>query len=287
MLKLDSLRRENRILITGGTGFLGTALIERLRQIGFKDLVVLARSGSELSNLKARGISIVCGSVEDSYTVERAMIGACGVFHLAAFKNLALAQQEPRECVKTNVEGTQTVLDASFRMKPRFVVFASSSAAADVKGVYGATKYLGEQMFAQLAEFNPSTLYRICRLPSLWGAAGGLLDRWTQDVREARPIKITDRRATRFFMTREEAAERIIESISRPQFLQTPCRKAVSLQVLLDAYVKHHRLAYSMQEIGLRPGEVLHQTVDGIHFSDAAEQHTVESFTEEFLCPTK
>lgn len=286
------LTESGRYLITGGSGLLGRALVEHLYSRGFKNLVIMGRNENRLAEVRDSypGITTVSGCVSDPYALAIAAAGCDGIFHLAAYKNLVMAEKEPGACAQSNIEGVSNLLRVARDLRPDFLVFVSSSAAADVKGVYGASKFIGEKMVQEFAAFNPATLCRTVRFANLWRGAGSFILNWERAATEGRPIKITDPSASRFFITMSAAADQVILALTSPEHLVIQRTKGVSIGVIQQAFDEFHGKdgrTIAWHTIGLQPGEVLHQTVDGVNFSDKAEQYTVEEFKKEFLCPTK
>lgn len=283
------MNRACRYLITGGSGLLGRALVEHLYSRGFKNLVLMGRNENRLAEVRESypGITTVSGCVSDPYALARAGAGCDGIFHLAAYKNLVMAEKEPSACAQSNILGVSNLLRLAADLRPDFLVFVSSSAAADVKGVYGASKFIGEKMVAEFAASNPGTLCRTVRFANLWRGAGSFILNWERAVAEGRPIRLTSLVATRFFITMEAAAEQIILALTSPEHLVIQRTKGVSMGVIQQAFDEVHGVGMGWVVTGLQPGEVLHQTVDGVNFSNEAEQYTVEEFKKEFLCPTK
>ncbi len=152
------IEKNKLYLVTGGTGFLGVPLCERLLSRGAK-VRVLARNEGQLILLKQQynEIEILTGDISDKYEVRQAMQGVDGVFHLAASKHVGLAETQVRECIKANTIGSMNILEESTHVNPDFVLSISTDKAVQVSGVYGATKMLMEKLHEQFAKINPHT----------------------------------------------------------------------------------------------------------------------------------
>ena len=144
MIKIE---KDKLYLITGGSGFLGVPLCERVLNLGGK-VRVLARDEGKLVELKQKypEIETLTGDISDRFEVKQAMKDVDGVFHLAASKHVGIAEKQVRECVKSNTIGSLHILDESLETKPDFVLGVSTDKAAQVAGVYGATKLLMERL---------------------------------------------------------------------------------------------------------------------------------------------
>ena len=145
-----NIEKDKTYLVTGGSGFLGTELIERILNSKGK-VVTLARDEGKLIELKQRfpSIKIFTGDICDQFDVHQALKNVDGVFHLAAFKHVGLAEEQTRECIRSNVMGSLNILEAASVNELDFVVGISTDKAAQVAGVYGASKYLMERLFEQ------------------------------------------------------------------------------------------------------------------------------------------
>ena len=160
-------------LITGGSGFLGAQLVNEIINKGGIPRV-FSRNEGKLIELKQRfpQIEVYTGDISDPFEIRQCFEGVTGVFHLAASKHVGLAETFTRECTKTNVIGSMNILEQSLINKPEFVIGISTDKAAQVSGVYGATKLLMERMFFQYEKLNQDTKYRIVRYGNVLYSAG-------------------------------------------------------------------------------------------------------------------
>lgn len=272
-----------KYLITGGSGFLGHELIRRLLTPN-SDIRVLARNEGNLVELKEKfpQIEIMIGDVSDPYICDRAMQGVDGVYHLAALKHVGLAEENVKEAIETNIP--IALLEATRKHKPQFIVGISTDKAASRKGVYGTTKYLMERLFSEYEKLNPDTQYRIVRYGNVLYSTGSVLCKWRERLQNGQEITITDPEATRFFWTVEQAVDLIFECLEKATD-STPyiCKmKSMRMGDLLQAMTdKYGGLSHNVIEIGLQPGENLHEiiTEDG-QDSSQAEKFTIEEIRE-------
>lgn len=276
------MEKSNKILCTGGTGYLGQEVIKRLYDIN--DLTVLARNEGKLIELKEKfpNISIITGDISDSYIVEKAMRGKDGVFHLAAFKHIGLAEEQARQCVLSNVRGTMNILEASVKYKPKFVLGISTDKAAQVSGVYGATKLLMERLFANYEKNNPDTKYRIVRYGNILYSTGSVLCKWKEKMQRKQTVVITDPNATRFYWTVEQAANLIFECLSgaKDSSPYVPEMKSIKMIDLLDCMMEKYGYTH-VKQIGLQQGENLHEKIlEEGPYSNEVEQYTKEEIME-------
>lgn len=272
-----------KYLITGGTGFLGVELINRLILNGFTNLRVISRDEGKLIELKERYpfIEIQPGDICSFFDMDKACQGVDGVFHLAAMKHVGLAEDNPRLCIESNVIGTMNLLECS--QGADFVLGVSSDKAANVKGVYGASKLLMEGLFKDYEKLS-ETQYRIVRYGNVWGSTGSIATKWKEKMTRGEEVILTEGTATRFYWTVREAVDLIFECLEKAQD-STPYvteMKAADMDTVLRACMEKYG-EVKVNVIGLQKGENLHETIDGVNYSDKAERYTKEEFIKKFL----
>lgn len=296
-------------LVTGGTGFLGSLLVEKLLAKGALVRVV-ARNEGKLIELyqKFPEIDYITGDVSEYSICHQAMKDVTGVFHLAAFKHVGLAEKQSKECIKSNVLGSLNLLDLSLQSKDlEFIIGVSTDKAAQVSGVYGATKLLMESLFQNYEQMNDKVKYRLVRYGNVLYSTGSVLCKWKKLLSEGKDVVVTDRNATRFYWTVEQAIELIFNclenAVNSKPFV--PGMKACSIDNLLKAMqIKYGIWTFEndgeqingyyeeigdfeshciskVKEIGLQKGENLHEKIleDG-PYSNEVEQYTVKEILE-------
>jgi UDP-N-acetylglucosamine 4,6-dehydratase len=271
------------ILITGGSGFLGRALITRIHK--HNKVVALSRNEGNLVALKQEfpSIHIVPGNVADSWTVRKALQDVNGVFHLAGFKHVGLAEQNVNECLQTNISGTRTLLHQASRAGIDFVIGTSTDKAAQVAGVYGASKLAMERLFAEAQGMDPSTKYRIVRYGNVLYSTGSVLCKWRDALKAGRPIMISDPEATRFYWTVEQAVDLLFECLEKAVDAKpyVPTMKAMRLGDILTAMEAKYGAAVEITTKGLQQGENVHERIlENGPFSNEVERYTVEQITD-------
>jgi len=209
------LKKSGRYAITGGTGCLGRALIKRLTLEGYMNLTVLARNEGSLIALKERypNISIITGDISDPWAVTKAMQGIDGVFHGAAFKHVGMAEQQPWQCIQSNVIGSMNIVEESLQTHPDFVIGISTDKVAQVSGIYGATKLCMEALLREAESINGATAYRTVRYGNIIKSTGSFLTKWEDRMRKGEEITLTDPDMTRFFWSVDEAVEAIFDCL--------------------------------------------------------------------------
>lgn len=274
-----------KILVTGGSGYLGQALISRLISIGITDITSVSRNEGAAIALKEKfpSISLIIGDIADPWIVKKAMQGVDEIFHLAALKHVNVAEKDVKECVDSNVVGTLNIVNESLITKPKVLVFVSSDKAAQPNGVYGCSKKIGEKLINEAETFNPETKYRIVRYGNVWMSTFSIGPKWKPKMQKGEEIILTDPEASRFFWEVGEAVDLIFESIQADNSTPVvPKMKAVKMGTVLEACMDVWGKS-PVKIIGLQAGENKVETTDGIVFSDNCEQYSKEEFINKFL----
>lgn len=271
-----------KYLITGGSGFLGIELIKRLAAMGYKNIVSVSRNEGKSVQLKELfpHVEIILGDIKDPYICHKACKEVGGIFHLAAFKHVGLAERENvRECVQGNILGTLNLLEETRRTLPEFIIGISSDKAAQVKGVYGATKFIMERLFLEYSATNEKTKYRIVRYGNVAWSTGSVLCKWKEKMLKGEEVVITDRAATRFFWTVDSAVDLIFECLEK-SFSSYPYltkMKSIEMGDLLDAMMEKYGKV-PVKTIGMQVGENLHESMDD---SGGLDSFNAERYTKE------
>mgnify|MGYP001262517954 CR=1 FL=1 len=281
------IKQGKKYLITGGAGFLGGELIDRILDQG-GDVVTVSRNEGKLIELKSKykdrngRIEIHTGDICDDFTLPRLMQDITGVFHLAAFKHVGLAETQGRECIKSNVIGSMNVLEEAVKNDVEFVVGISTDKAAQVNGTYGATKYLMERMFTQFELDYPKTKFRTVRYGNILYSTGSVLSLWKEKLKKGEEIIVTDPNATRFFWTLNQAVDLIFDCMKNAttSHFHFPNMKAMRIDNLLQAMAEKYlpaNLELKIKVIGLQAGENLHEKIlEEGPYSNEVEEFTIE-----------
>jgi len=274
------------ILVTGGSGFLGKKLLERLSKYDCKITVVARDEGKLIEVVQGnKNIDIITGDISDPFIV-RQCFGKdidC-VFHLAAFKHVGIAESQTRECIKSNVIGTLNLLEQSIDKNLDFFLNVSTDKAAIVSGMYGASKFLAEGLVRQFEKINLKTQYRTVRYGNVLYSTGSVLCKWKKIIEEGGEIIITDPEATRFFWTIDQAVDLLFECLEKAKNSDpwVPNMKSMRMGDLLDAMILKYGNGKTIKvnKIGLQQGENKHEKIfsDGLS-SENADKFSIEEIT--------
>lgn len=279
--------KNKKHFVSGGSGFLGHKVIERILEQG-GSVATLARNEGKLIELKQKfpSIEIYTGDICDPFDVHQAMRDVSGVFHLAAFKHVGLAETFVRECTRSNVVGSLNVLEETVRNNCEFNVGISTDKAVQVSGIYGASKCLMEGLYYQFQENYPDTKFRQVRYGNVLYSTGSVLCKWKDLLEQGKEVIVTDPNATRYFWSLDHAIDLIfecLETCTTPE-PYVPEMKSMRVGDLLTAMANKYLpegAELKIKEIGLQPGENFHEKVikDGPNSAEA-EKWTIEEIME-------
>ena len=257
-----------KILITGGTGSLGHALTKRLLNTDATTIRILSRNENNQikmeSNFKDDRLRFLLGDVRDSDRLYRAMEAVDIVFHTAALKHVPKIEYNPFEGIKTNVIGSQNVIDACVQQNVEKVVAISTDKATSPLNVYGATKTLMEKLFVAANTFSTPEKHRTkfitVRYGNVLGSSGSVVPIFIDQIKNKKKVTITDPQMTRFSITMDEALEFILKAteIGKGSEIFIPKMKAYSIMDIKNVLVELLGDTGS-ETIGVRVGEKMHE----------------------------
>ncbi|GAA1761549.1 UDP-N-acetylglucosamine 4,6-dehydratase (inverting) [Luedemannella helvata] len=262
---LVSVLNGSSILVTGGTGSFGKAFIRyALDNLDPQRIVVISRD--ELKQYEARQLFSddprlrwFIGDVRDLPRLRRAMHGVDYVVHAAALKQVDTAEYNPFEYVQTNVAGSQNVVDAAIECGVRRVVALSTDKASSPINLYGATKLVADKLFVSANHYAAGhpTRFAVVRYGNVMGSRGSVVPLFRKLNAEGASLPITDKRMTRFWITLDQAVRFVVDSFDQMQGgeLYVPRIPSMRIMDLVEAVAP----ASATHEIGIRPGEKLHE----------------------------
>jgi FlaA1/EpsC-like NDP-sugar epimerase len=270
-----------RVLVTGAGGSIGSELCRQISTFGPAHLVMLDRDESALHavqlSITGRAMldddSLVVADIRDRDRIAELFVAYRPqvVFHAAALKHLTLVERFPSEALKTNVVGTQNVIDAAIASGVERFVNVSTDKAADPTSVLGFTKRIAERLTAAAAHADANT-YLSVRFGNVLGSRGSVLTAFRAQIDEGGPVTVTDPEVTRFFMTVEEAVQLLIQAgavgadgdalvldMGDPVRIDDVARRLIAEAAASGRAPKPVTIEYT----GLRPGEKLHESLFG------------------------
>lgn len=280
----------SKVVIFGGSGFLAERLLSVLPSKHFFELehkvLIVGRNEGNLVATKEKfpKVEIMVGDIADKCIVKKAMQFGEEIYVLAAMKHVGLAEQNIHSCITTNVIGLMNIIEESFNTKPTFILFTSTDKASKPMGVYGYTKRLGEQLFAEAEKINPYTKYRCIRYGNVFGSRGSFITKWIPKMERGEEIFLTDPDASRFFFTVNDAVDLIFECLEKAVDATPylPKMKAITMGKVLNACQEVYGKC-PVKITGLQQGENKVETIDGVTFSDEVQQFTEQEFIDKFL----
>ena len=258
------------ILITGGTGSLGHALTKKLLELGAKKIRIFSRNELKQIEMESefndKRLRFLLGDVRDYNRLMRAMEDVDIVYHAAALKHVPKIEYNSFEAIKTNVYGTQNVIDACRHNKVERAICVGTDKAVSPLNTYGATKLLMEKLFINAVQYsNPKkhlTKFFAVRYGNVFGSSGSVIPKFIEQIKADKKLTITDPKMTRFSISMNDALKLILNATESGKNSEVfiPKLKAYSLQDIAD--VMTELLGNTGQEIiGIRPGEKLHETL--------------------------
>lgn len=257
------------MLVTGGTGSWGQELTQKLLKFKPKEIRIYSRGEAAQVNMQRKfspddPIHFIIGDVRDEEAMEEACKNVDYVFHLAALKHVPICEIQPDEAIKTNVKGTENVIRASIANGVKKVIDVSTDKAVDPVNFYGLTKAIGEKLMIQANDRNTDTRFVCIRGGNVLGTNGSVVPYFTRQIIEKGEVTLTSYNMTRFFLTISEAIDLLLRAAIDAIGGETFVMKMKACRIVELAEVLSKQLSskpVQMKEIGIRPGEKLHEVL--------------------------
>lgn len=272
------------ILITGGTGSFGKQYVKTILK-HYKPNKIIIYSRDELKQYEmAQRFNASCmryfiGDVRDKERLISAMNGVDYVVHAAALKHVPIAEYNPMECIKTNINGAQNVIDAALYCNVSRVIALSTDKAASPINLYGATKLASDKLFvaANNIRGGKDIRFAVVRYGNVLGSRGSVVPFFQKLIAEgATELPITDDRMTRFWITLQEGVDFVLKNFQRMHGGEIFIPKIPSMKVVDVASVIAPNLPHKI--VGIRPGEKMHEVMcprDDSHLTLEFHDHYV------------
>lgn len=269
-----SFFKNKKILIIGGTGTIGSSLVNSLLDCDIDVIRILSRDEYKqynmMQNIDKKNIRFLLGDVRDYKRVSRAMEDIDIVFHVAALKHVPSCEYDPFEAVKTNVMGTQNVIEAAINNGVERVILTSTDKTISPTNTYGATKLLAERLISSANYFKGKhkTIFSAVRFGNVMGSRGSVIPLFKNQIIKNREVTVTDPNMSRFMMTLSQATNLTLEACKRAKggeifVLKMPVIKLGDLvDVVIEEVCKNYNINKDevlIKEIGTRPGEKMYE----------------------------
>jgi UDP-N-acetylglucosamine 4,6-dehydratase/5-epimerase len=270
-----------KILLTGGSGTLGRALTKKLLDLDVDTIRIFSRDeGKQVTmatEMTDHRLRFIIGDVRDRDRVIFAMEDIDVVFHVAALKQVPVAEYNPFEAIKTNVIGSQNVIEACMAREVEFAVAISSDKAVSPLNTYGATKLLMEKIFtaANYYKGTRKTIFTCVRYGNVMGSRGSVIPQFINSIKNSSSITITDPNMTRFNITLSQALDLILNSMSKAigGEIFVPKLDAYRLGDLARAIINIFNKNTVVNYTSIRQGEKMHESL----INESESQFTIES----------
>ena len=257
-----------KILITGGTGSFGKKFVEIIYKISKpKKVIIYSRDEFKQSNLRKehlkknyKGVRYFIGDVRDKERLKQALNGVDIVIHAAALKHIEIAEENPQECVKTNIGGTQNLIDTCIEKKVKKMILLSTDKATNPINLYGATKLAAEKLVvnSNLLSSADSTSLSVVRYGNVINSRGSVIPYFKSLVDSGNyTLPLTDKNMTRFFITLEESVYFVISCIKKMRGGEVFIPKMPSLRISDIGKALSKKVKFKI--IGKRSGEKTHE----------------------------
>ena len=267
------------LLITGGTGSFGNAVLNRFLRTDIGEIRIFSRDEKKQDDMRhdfqarmpevANKIKFYIGDVRNKSTLKYAMKGVDYVFHAAALKQVPSCEFFPMEAVKTNVIGTDNTLDAAIDAGVKCVICLSTDKAAYPINAMGITKAIEEKVAVAKSRYSGNTKICCTRYGNVMCSRGSVIPLWIDQIRKGNPITLTEPKMTRFIMSLEEAVDLVLFAFEHGQNGDILVQKAPACTIQTQAEAVKDLFKHQAPEgkepeirvIGIRHGEKMYETL--------------------------
>jgi len=273
--------KNSTLLITGGTGSFGNAVLNRFLNTEFKEIRIFSRDEKKQDDLRKRinnpKVKFYIGDVRDYRSVENAVRGVDYIFHAAALKQVPSCEFFPVEAVKTNVLGTENVLEAASAHHVKNVVILSTDKAVYPINAMGISKAMMEKVMIARSRVvgDNGTIMCGTRYGNVMASRGSVIPLFVEQIKNNKAITITDPEMTRFMMTLEDAVDLVLYAFTngKPGDMFVQKAPAATIADLAQALKELYKSTVEIKIIGTRHGEKLYETLVNKEEMIRAEDH--------------
>ena len=253
-----------KILITGGTGSLGKALIKSIKKLGWK-IIVYSRDEGKQALIFGNDPDIikVIGDVRDFNKLNTTfrLHKPDYVIHTAALKRVDDMEMYPDECVKTNIQGSENVAIAALNHGVEKCMLISTDKACQPVNVYGSSKFIAERIFTNFDYNSESTIFASVRYGNVIASRGSFIPLWIGLIEDNKKIKITSMECSRFLFTLSDAVDTVMSALENAQGGEVfiPKISSYNMKTIVSAVGKMSNKNIDYEIMGMRPGEKIHE----------------------------
>ena len=266
---MENLFNQNSLLITGGTGSFGNAVLHRILNTEIKEIRIFSRDEKKQDDMRqfynSPKIKYYIGDVRSYESINSAMKGVDYVFQAAALKQVPSCEFFPVEAVRTNVLGCDNVLNAAMENKVGRVVVLSTDKAVYPINAMGMSKALSEKVMVAKSRSLDGTGMVFCgtRYGNVMASRGSVIPLFIEQIKKGNPITITDPEMTRYMMTLDDAVDLVIFAFQNgnPGDIFVQKSPAATIEVLANALLQLYHASNPIKVIGTRHGEKLYETL--------------------------
>ncbi|MGJ9383960.1 polysaccharide biosynthesis protein [Salipaludibacillus sp. CF4.18] len=261
--------KNKTLLITGGTGSFGNAVMKRFLETDIKEIRIFSRDEKKQDDMrkiyKSEKLKFHIGDVRDLASVKNAMYGVDYIFHAAALKQVPSCEFFPMEAVNTNVKGTDNVLTGAIESGVKKVICLSTDKAAYPINAMGISKAMMEKVFVAKAQTVDPERTLICgtRYGNVMASRGSVIPLFIEQIKNGRPLTVTDPNMTRFLMSLEEAVELVVFAFENAEAGDIMVQKSPASTIgdLAQAIKELFNAENEIKVIGTRHGEKIYETL--------------------------
>jgi len=261
--------KDKVLLITGGTGSFGNAVLNRFLKTDIKEIRIFSRDEKKQDDMRTQlnnpKLKFYIGDVRDYTSVDKAMHGVDYVFHAAALKQVPSCEFFPLEAAKTNVFGTQNTIDAAVANGIKTIICLSTDKAAYPINAMGISKALMEKVAVAASRNIPNDSTKVCltRYGNVMASRGSVIPLFVKQIKEGLPLTVTDPKMTRFLMSLEDAVDLVLFAFINGNQGDLFVNKAPASTIgdLANAIKEIFKAQNTIKVIGTRHGEKLYETL--------------------------
>ena len=262
------LLKEKTLLITGGTGSFGNAVLSRFLDSGVNELRIFSRDEKKQDDMRrlysSTKLKFYIGDVRDFQSVHNVIRGVDYIFHAAALKQVPACEFHPLEAVKTNILGTENILEAAIQCKVKHVIVLSTDKAVYPINAMGISKAMMEKVAVAKSRSAGDTIINVTRYGNVMASRGSVIPLFLEQINSGNPISITDPEMTRFMMTLGDAVDLVMYAFKNgnPGEIFVQKAPAATIDILAQALIALlEKPDHQINTIGTRHGEKLFEVL--------------------------